>query len=596
MKTKLRLPLWALALGGALAALTLAPTAAQALNVGYYGMCSRTGRPGQATAITAAGQTPVNLTELTPAQMAPVDILFIDNCDNAQYDSLFLAHVTDVANAVASGKFLILHDRYVDPAETILPGGSSFDIRRFPVFPDPNLEDRNIDVIDNTTLITNGPAGTINDTTLDGGNSSDHGFTVIGSLPGATKRILSTNDHTHVVTFVYGYGLGAVMYSSIPLDYYVDGGGPNSNFRTIYAPNVIAYAAALLTSCGNGVLDPGEECDIGAATGGPGTCCSGICTIMDAGAICRPAVDGCDHAETCAGGTTVCPADGPEPAGTVCRAAAGACDVAETCNGTSFSCPADVKVSAGVECRAAASECDVAEICDGTNPACPADEQKAPGVACTDDGDACTADQCNGAGLCLHNDLPDSDSDGVCDEQDACTNLGGFRNFLAKPKPRLMFTKVNNETLPGNDSMRINAEFVSAFHTPIADGVRILVTSHDGSTRVDQTLPPSIYAGRGTRGWKSSANGFTWNYIDNTGSPLSGITRMKIVYKAINAHVRVSVSGTRWTYPVVAADVPLKVDIVLGGQAEAEQGRCGESAFSASSCNFNSKGTTLTCR
>ena len=69
---------------------------------------------------------------------------------------------------------------------------------------------------------------------------------------------------------------------------------------------------------------------------------------------------------------------------------------------------------------------------------------------------------------------------------------------------------------------------------------------------------------------------------------------MEIAYKTINAHVRVSVRGTR--YPVVAADVPLKVDIVLGGQADAAQGHCGESAFIASSCKLNRKGTTLTCR
>ena len=39
--------------------------------------------------------------------------------------------------------------------------------------------------------MTNGPGGVINNATLDGGNSSNHGFTVSGSLPGTSTQILS---------------------------------------------------------------------------------------------------------------------------------------------------------------------------------------------------------------------------------------------------------------------------------------------------------------------------------------------------------------------------------------------------------------------
>ncbi|MBI5380157.1 MAG: hypothetical protein HZA23_08430, partial [Nitrospirae bacterium] len=43
------------------------------------------------------------------------------------------------------------------------------------------------------------------------------------------------------------YGAGCVVYSTIPLDYYLAGAGPNpprDNFNNIYAPNVVAYAAS----------------------------------------------------------------------------------------------------------------------------------------------------------------------------------------------------------------------------------------------------------------------------------------------------------------------------------------------------------------
>src|SRR5881392_2818485 len=83
------------------------------------------------------------------------------------------------------------------------------------------------------------------------------------------------------------------------------------------------WAAAIATyrsMCGDGTLDPGEQCDDGNNLNAD--CCSASCTI--------------------------------EPAGTVCRPAAGVCDVAETCNGASPTCPADVFVSAATQCRAAA--------------------------------------------------------------------------------------------------------------------------------------------------------------------------------------------------------------------------------------------------
>jgi hypothetical protein len=46
-------------------------------------------------------------------------------------------------------------------------------------------------------------------------------------------------------TVQYPYGEGRVIYSTIPLDYYLGGSGPNpprDNFNTVYLPNVIGWA------------------------------------------------------------------------------------------------------------------------------------------------------------------------------------------------------------------------------------------------------------------------------------------------------------------------------------------------------------------
>ena len=107
--------------------------------------------------------------------------------------------------------------------------------------------------------MTNGPGGVLNNTSLDNGNLSTHGYTVEGSLPSnedddssdddsdddaSAVKILSRADPTQIVDFCYQFQGGAVYYSSIPLDFYLVGAGPNpprDNMRFIYAPNVVAY-------------------------------------------------------------------------------------------------------------------------------------------------------------------------------------------------------------------------------------------------------------------------------------------------------------------------------------------------------------------
>ena len=49
------------------------------------------------------------------------------------------------------------------------------------------------------------------------------------------------------MTFSYPYGSGAVIYSTMPLDFYLGSGTsqPQVNYRDVYAPNVVQYASEL---------------------------------------------------------------------------------------------------------------------------------------------------------------------------------------------------------------------------------------------------------------------------------------------------------------------------------------------------------------
>lgn len=89
-------------------------------------------------------------------------------------------------------------------------------------------------------------------------------------------------------------------------------------------------------NCGNGVVEPGEQCDGGA-------CCQ-ACQFATAGTQCRGPATTCDAAESCDGASANCPPDAPAAPGTTCRISTGPCDPAEACDGT-FDCPPDQTIT-----------------------------------------------------------------------------------------------------------------------------------------------------------------------------------------------------------------------------------------------------------
>ena len=109
-----------------------------------------------------------------------------------------------------------------------------------------------------------------------------------------------------------------------------------------------ATGTRVSTVCGNGVVDPGEDCDVGPAGG---SCCTFACHAFAADAACALDDYGCGPGvtpcATCAVGT--CDGHGacvamPRPAGFVCRPRTTACDLDESCDGSSLACPPDQMV------------------------------------------------------------------------------------------------------------------------------------------------------------------------------------------------------------------------------------------------------------
>ncbi|VDM75573.1 unnamed protein product [Strongylus vulgaris] len=95
--------------------------------------------------------------------------------------------------------------------------------------------------------------------------------------------------------------------------------------------------------CGNGIVEPGEECDCGREQC-PHSCCDGkTCRLTD-DAECADG-DCCDLL-TCK----------PKPRATVCRPSTGICDLPEYCNGDTADCPADFSIQNGHLCPGRSDE------------------------------------------------------------------------------------------------------------------------------------------------------------------------------------------------------------------------------------------------
>ena len=204
--------------------------------VGYYDMARGAGKAKQVDSIEVAGDEAVNVRVPDAETLAGLDVLVVQNPLNNRYGGEYLANLEVINQAVANGLTLIIHDRYVENAEQILPGGESFNIVR------DFKDSKNIELADDDHAISDGLGGVVNDASLDRGNHSSHGYAEVGSLPANAEIILTTGDPNHAVTFAYDHGEGLVIYSTIPLDHYLGGKNELSKNLEAYAANLVEYA------------------------------------------------------------------------------------------------------------------------------------------------------------------------------------------------------------------------------------------------------------------------------------------------------------------------------------------------------------------
>ena len=211
--------------------------------------------------------------------------------------------------------------------------------------------------------------------------------------------------------------------------------------------------AAAASSCGDGDITGGEECDPGG-------------TLRCGG---NPANEVCDNAGDCSGGLecffefSCCKHNCQVP---------GSGDLvdADCTDGEDFCTPEDICIEThpttgekgacipdpaaladyGEPCGTPpAAECDAAAICDGAGLCLP--PTVPTGASCTDDGNVCTDDVCDGGGSCSHPSNTAPCDDGLfCTGEDVCSD--GICASSGSPCGDLTCSPVCNEGTMGCDS------------------------------------------------------------------------------------------------------------------------------------------------
>jgi len=196
-----------------------------------------------ADGIAANGLEPIPIVNIGGFNFNNVDLLVINESNNIEISDALLNRLPDIQAWVEAGGLFIVHDRFVSlagPAHNpfLIGAPDTLALRNFD-------NDADVDILLPGTLVTEGSFGTLDDASLDGGNSSSHGYVLADTLPGAAAAILNRGGAPdEIVGLSYPLGEGAVYYSTIPIDWYLAGNPPNppgDDISLVYYPNVIEY-------------------------------------------------------------------------------------------------------------------------------------------------------------------------------------------------------------------------------------------------------------------------------------------------------------------------------------------------------------------
>ncbi|NBB14917.1 hypothetical protein GVN21_06010 [Caulobacter sp. SLTY] len=205
-------------------------------DIGYLNTRLGAGDARQADEIVELGHNAISVTTLTPAQLAALDVLVLET----EFGGPYPPNWADVLDAVSDGLVLFFNDWLQSGDPNALFAGTGIDIR---VITDSHDVEMNLGR--DGALIASTPYGTVTDTSIDNGTSSNHGYVVASSLPPGAKILMTRDNPDEVTAFSFPYGSGTIIYTTAPAVHYSNADPGSDNAWEDFAVNMISYAASL---------------------------------------------------------------------------------------------------------------------------------------------------------------------------------------------------------------------------------------------------------------------------------------------------------------------------------------------------------------
>ncbi len=170
---------------------------------------------------------------------------------------------------------------------------------------------------------------------------------------------------------------------------------------------------------------------------------------------------------------------------------------------------------------------------------------------------------------------------------------------IAKPSLKVM----RNLDPAGDERIDVRGRIqlaVPAAIDPIADGFGFSVANQNGTTLFSRQVPPGAAPTRRAFGWRKGRAGTQWTFRDRLGISPGGV-RLVVVrrLRASNTY-GFRVYGKLSNFQVPPAELPVHVEVILGGEPQVLAGDCGTVAFgptgTAPSCKLLNAGNTVRCR
>jgi hypothetical protein len=160
------------------------------------------------------------------------------------------------------------------------------------------------------------------------------------------------------------------------------------------------------------------------------------------------------------------------------------------------------------------------------------------------------------------------------------------------------FRVTHNLTQAGDEILTAKGEMtianLSPAIDPVANGFRLRVLDQGGAVIFLRDVPPGPPLAPGLPGWTTNALTTRFKFKDRAGGLAGGVTKVKLSATTAG-RFKFKLIG-KGNFLIQPGQEPVRVEIILGGDAQRAADQCGTVAFSAEQCSFYSLGTSFSCR